>query len=136
MAPAFNARHDIIGSTSLGDGDATVIGVMPRAFRFPEWAEAWMPLGAAPPSMQRMLRQRNNHADSRVIARLADGVTPEQATARMNTLAARLAAQYPADSRQFTAVSLGPMAEYTLSFTSAALVRAHTAIGLIAGARR
>lgn len=132
----FNARHDIIGSTiPLGDGDATVIGVMPRAFRFPEWAEAWMPLGAAPPSMQRMLRQRNNHADSRVIARLADGVTPEQATARMNALAARLAAAYPDDSRQFTAVSLVPMAEYTMSFTSAGAGESLTPrIGLVAGA--
>ena len=44
--------------------------LMPRAFRFPNGPSV-MPLGAAPPAMQRILKQRNNHSDSRVIARLA-----------------------------------------------------------------
>ncbi|MGQ0640992.1 MAG: ABC transporter permease [Gemmatimonadaceae bacterium] len=132
----FGARPDIVGSTvPLGDGGAVVIGVMPPGFSFPEWAEAWMPLGAAPASIQRMLQQRNNHADSRTVARLRDGVTVQQATTRMNAVAAHLAAIYPDDSRLWTAVSLVPMAEYTMSFTSAGAAESLIPrIGLVVGA--
>ena len=116
----FGARRDIVGQQiPLGEGGATVIGVMPSAFRFPEWAEAWMPLAVVPPGMQRMLRQRGNHADSRVVARLRNGVTPSQANARMNAIAARLAQAYPEESKQFTRVALVPMSEYITSFTNA-----------------
>jgi predicted permease len=132
----FGARRDIVGTQiPLGDGAATVIGVMPRAFRFPEWAEAWMPLGVVPPGMQRMLNQRGNHADSRVVARLRDGVTPAQANARMNAIAARLAQAYPAESKEFTRAALLPMSEYITSFTNAGSGESLVPrIGLVAGA--
>jgi putative ABC transport system permease protein len=132
----FAARPDIVGRTiPLGDAGATVIGIMPRAFRFPEWAQAWMPLSAAPPSIRRMLPQRNNHADSRVIARLRDGVTTQQAGSQIDGIAAQLAARFPDDSKQWTRVSLVPMQEYVTSFTNAGGgVSLVPRIGLIAGA--
>lgn len=132
----FSARGDIIGRTiPLGDGGALVIGVMPRAFAFPEWAQVWMPLAVAPPAMQRMLGLRSNHADSRVVARLKDNVTPAQATADLAAIAVRLAQQFPDENRDWTRVSLVPMTEYITSFTNASSGQSLVPrIGLFAGA--
>jgi predicted permease len=132
----FGGRADIVGQRiPLGDGGATVIGVMPPGFQFPEWAEAWMPLEAAPPSIQGMLVLRGNHADSRVIARLKDGVTKEQAKSEMDVIARRLAQTYPEDSREWTAVSFVSMAEYSMRISGGGVGQSLTPrIGLVIGA--
>ncbi len=114
----FGARREIVGQRiGLGDGGATVIGVMPEGFKYPEWADAWMPESTAPASMQAELRLRRNHADSRTIGRLKAGVSIAQAQAAMNAIANRLAVAYPDDSREWTTVGFIPMPQYVLSFT-------------------
>ncbi|MFN8582953.1 MAG: ABC transporter permease [Gemmatimonadaceae bacterium] len=114
----FGGRSDIVGQRiPLGDGGATVIGVMPPGFGFPEWAQAWMPASVAPSGVQRTLQLRSNHADSRVIGRLADSASINQAQSQMNAVAAQLALAYPDDSRDWPRVTLMPMSEYTRSFT-------------------
>ena len=62
----------------------TVIGVMPRDFRFPELSELWVPLALTPE-----LFTRTDHG-LRTIARLKDGVTLAQAQSEMNNIAVRI----------------------------------------------
>jgi putative ABC transport system permease protein len=87
----FGGDAKIIGSAITLDGKSLIVaGVMPASFRFPlaesRPAEFW---GLLQPDRQR----GNNHLN--VIARLKPGTTMMQAQAEMNTVAARLTAQYP-----------------------------------------
>ena len=71
-----------------------LIGVMPRFVQLPGYAtrsdQLWVPI-AFP---QEEASQRGNHF-LEVIARLKPGITLKQAQAEMETIAARLAQQYP-----------------------------------------
>jgi predicted permease len=72
---------------------ATVVGVAPEDFRFPEEADAWMPW--------RKMRDGENR-DNRyleVFGRLKDGATPEQARAELLTVVANLAAAHAATNK-------------------------------------
>src|SRR4029079_14734404 len=73
----FGARPDIIGSTVTVDAAPhTVIGVMPRSFRFPDrTAELWLPMAFAPGDV---LDTRGNYFVS-VVGRLRPGVSVERA---------------------------------------------------------
>ncbi|HEY1497480.1 MAG TPA: ABC transporter permease [Candidatus Solibacter sp.] len=87
----FGADRGILGRTLDLNGRArTVIGVMPQGFEFPPQATMWSPLELDPPTMAR----RDFHR-LRVIGRLKDSVSLQQARAEFQTIAARLAAQYP-----------------------------------------
>src|SRR5262245_31068540 len=45
----FGGDPHIVGKVlPLGEGGATVVGVMPRSFRLPEWADIWMPFSTMP----------------------------------------------------------------------------------------
>ncbi|HXU73914.1 MAG TPA: ABC transporter permease [Polyangia bacterium] len=78
----FGGDPGIIGRAIRVDSDMThVVGVMPRGFAFPgEGTELWVPGG-----MSNEERRRASHNWS-VIGRLADGVTPGQATAELTSL--------------------------------------------------
>ena len=103
----FGGDPNIVGRTlPLGDGGATVVGVMPRSFRLPEWAEIWMPLGAIPAGNRAVIEKRGNHADSRVIARLRPGVSAAQAKAAMGVIARRLAELYPSEQKDWPKVEM------------------------------
>src|SRR5262245_19654529 len=66
----FGGRHDLIGSTvRVENRIVTVIGIVAPGFRFPYDAEAWMPERFSPTS----------ETSVAVFARLAPGVTPQQA---------------------------------------------------------
>ena len=115
----FGGDPKIVGRTlPLGDGGATVVGVMPRSFRLPEWAEIWMPLGAIPAGNRAVIEKRGNHADSRVIARLRPGVSAEQAQAAMGVIATRLAELYPNEQKEWPRVVLMRLDRYLTLMTS------------------
>jgi putative ABC transport system permease protein len=80
----FNADPSIVGQAVELDGRTfTVIGVMPREFAHPfPGAQLWTPL----PVSADLLADRKQRA-LRVIARLRDGVTREQATVELAALA-------------------------------------------------
>ena len=81
----------ILGHTVRINGEpATIIGVMPRGFSFPQNQDLWMPLV---PSANVMKRQ--NRDTWFVFGRLADGVSVKSATAEMETIGRRLAIAYP-----------------------------------------
>jgi predicted permease len=88
----------IVGKTvRLNGAPATVIGVMPQGFSFPQKAELWTPVRANPERAQREAHYRLWVA----VGRLRDGVSIETARAEMDTIGRRLAAAYPAADQGF-----------------------------------
>src|SRR5262249_48979814 len=93
----FNADPAVIGREIDYNGASwTVIGVLPANFDFYGRSngnnDIYLPIGQLP--NQSELRDRGSHG-FRVIARLRPGVSEGEARTTMNTIAARLAAQYP-----------------------------------------
>ena len=81
----------------LNGQEFTVAGVMPRNFQFPDWADVWLPPG---PLMGDELTNPVRHALG-FVARLRGGVALSQASARLPTIAAQLAAEHPKTSTGF-----------------------------------
>ena len=101
----FGGDSGIISRSVTLDGEKyTVIGVMPRDFKFaPFWAtkaELWAPL----PLADRAADRGGNSL--RVFARLKPGVTMEQARAEMVTITSRLEKEYPGTNRDYTVLPL------------------------------
>jgi putative ABC transport system permease protein len=92
----FGGDGAVLGRTiQLNNRSATIIGVMPANFQFPDdEAQMWLLLTAD----QRWPRfQEVRFADAfSALARLKPGVSIEEARADMETVARRLAQQYPA----------------------------------------
>ena len=85
-------RSVINQSITLDNESFTVVGVMPPSFQFPHasfaWGEPvdiWLPLSYT----QEQVAKRSGPYFLNVLARLAPGVTVEQACSHMNTLAQR-----------------------------------------------
>jgi len=115
----FGGDPNIVGRVlSLGDAGATVVGIMPRSFRLPEWTEVWMPFSTMPHGDRIVIEKRGNHADSRVIARLRPGVTVSRAEQAMNVIAGRLAETYPNEQKEWTKVALMRLDQYLAMMTS------------------
>jgi putative ABC transport system permease protein len=87
----FGADPKIVGTTVSLDGRSfTVIGVMPKSFDFPKPVDLWTPLALSNEAWN--ARRERSLA---VVARLKAGVELGQANAEVETLAQRLAGQYP-----------------------------------------
>lgn len=86
----FAGDKTVVGKTIPINGkQATVVGVMPKGWRFPEVCDLWMPL---------QFSEKENPRGSfflQSIGKVKKGVSIEQARAEMEAIAARLAAQYP-----------------------------------------
>ena len=103
------ASTDVIGRRiHLSTGQATIVGVMPDNFDYPLGTEIWSPL-VLPPTAQ---QERSVH-DLLLIGLLKPGASSDQASAEVASVAARLAAQYPATNahRRFTVVPLVNLTE-------------------------
>ena len=80
------------------DNAIRITGVMPEGFAFGTPVDFWQPhLVTLPPG-----RVTRNWRYDRVIARLADGATIQQARAELETVAARLAREFPAQHGGWT----------------------------------
>lgn len=93
---AFGGRDAVLGTSITLDGtDMEVVGVLPEAFRFPTWdAQVYTPLVFGP----RDREHRARHTDSfHMLARLAPGVTVDQAQSQINSLNATVLSTYPPD---------------------------------------
>jgi len=88
----YGGSAKIIGHVVHVDGKpATIVGVMPRGYRFPTGVDVWMPLTPSDDLAKR---------DNRLLlayALLKPGVTIRQASVELEGLADRLANQYPQD---------------------------------------
>ncbi len=104
----FNRDEQILGKTiSLSGKMYTVIGVMPASFISPRVSsEAWTPVHVSNPVAANF---RGVHF-LRTYARVANGVSFEQAKAEMAVIDQNLAAQYPADNKNRATV-LFPLLE-------------------------
>src|SRR5262245_58501410 len=95
-ARRYASDPGLVGRTIKVDGeDFTVVGVMPREFRFQLWSgdrQLWVPIGLTEGD-----QGRGSHSFI-CIARLNPGVTLEQARAEMETIGQRLAREYPTDN--------------------------------------
>src|SRR5678815_4541349 len=89
----FGADPNIVGqSVRINGKAATIIGVMPPNFKFPQNEELWVPLYNEFP-----LKRRGDLADigPSIIGRLKPGVTQDQANAEFIGLAQRIAKDNP-----------------------------------------
>jgi putative ABC transport system permease protein len=104
----------IIGQTLRLNGapPATVIGIMPNGFSFPQNQDLWLPLVPTPD-----LQRRDARSLWFAFGRMADGVTRESARAELETIASRLSSAYPQSNQgqiprlnSFTEFFIGPNA--------------------------
>src|SRR5262245_14010176 len=82
----------ILGRTIRINGrPATIVGVMPQDFSFPQNQDLWLPLVPTPE-----LQRRENRSPRFAFGRLVDGATFDSARAELATIGRGLAAAYPA----------------------------------------
>ncbi len=94
----FGSDPAIVGRQLRIDGHSlTVIGVMPPDFRFPFQSDLWWL------SDRYFNRQNRGLRIDQTIARLKPGVSPQQAQAEMQEIAARLTQTYPDTNTEVTA---------------------------------
>lgn len=99
-ANRYDRDPAIIGKTlRLNARPTTVIGVMPDGFRFPEVGDMWLPLNVDPSTIE-----RGEGVGLRVIARMSEGITLEEARTQLQGVAARLEQQYPEANRDIVPV--------------------------------
>jgi len=123
----FGSDPGIIGRPLTLSGESyTVVGVMPRSFQFPTRGDQlWVPI--AFPAEE--AKQRGNHY-LEVVARIKPGHSLKQAQAEMDTIAARLARQYPEDNVRIGAV-VTPLHEQVVGDIRPALLVLLGAVGFV-----
>ncbi len=104
----FTEDRGVLGRSLTLDGrPATIVGVLPRAFRTLDSADLLEPIGVWLTGNE-AAGERGSRGDTVVVARLAPGVMPDEARSEMEGIAARLARAYPAANAEF-GVSLQPI---------------------------
>ncbi|HLG54831.1 MAG TPA: ABC transporter permease [Vicinamibacterales bacterium] len=90
----YGLATDVVGkAVRVGEQRATIVGVMPKGFGFPDNHQLWMPLVDTPEIHQRS--QRN----LMLVGVRKPGISMDQARADLGVIAQRLAAEYPTDNR-------------------------------------
>ena len=103
----FNSDPKIVGQAIRVNGRAaTVIGVMPEGFKFPQAEQLWVPLyNEFPPKP----RGDPLGQGAQILGRLRPGVTFDQVNAEYAGLAKRMAKENPKTNGQLTAASVQPL---------------------------
>jgi hypothetical protein len=92
----FDRDPRIVGrNVQIGNGFATVVGVMPDGYAFPMSHELWLPLRTDVPGLEPL-----RGGAITVFGRLAPGMTFESAQAEFTALGRRLAAEHPTTHAQ------------------------------------
>ena len=114
----FGGDPSVVGRIfSFDRQNCTVIGIMPKEFRFPGWATVWVPTGWTAKDRA----NRSNH-NSLVIARLKPGVTLTQAQAEMDAISQRLAQIYPSEDAGWGAKAVELQANLVVGLRTPLLV--------------
>jgi predicted permease len=91
----YGGDPSVVGRTLvINDVPSVVIGVMPEGFRFPMVSDLWLPLPAMPG-----FRERREARIFDAFGRLTADATMSQAESELQTIAARLAREYPETDR-------------------------------------
>ena len=94
----FGSDPTVVGRVvSINGKRATIIGVMPKGWRFPETSDLWMPLKTTEKDDPR----GNFNFDC--FARMKPGVTIDQVRAELDAISARIAADHPQSNAGCTA---------------------------------
>jgi len=103
----FGSAPDIVGKAVRVNGKpATIVGVMPQGFAFPQNEEIWIPLFSEFPAKPRNDPNANNPA---ILGLLKRTVSLDQANAEATTFAKRFAAAYPDTNKQFNTGQVQPL---------------------------
>ncbi|HEX8148930.1 MAG TPA: ABC transporter permease [Pyrinomonadaceae bacterium] len=130
----FGGAPDVVGKTvTLNGGAATVVGVMPPDFKWfvkenslsGKPAELWVPLGL---TEQQRTARRGRYLSAAAL--LKPGVSVEQARGELDTIAARLEAQYPEVDKGWGA-SVVPLREQLAGEVRPALLVLLGAVGFV-----
>jgi len=96
----LGADPAVIGRSITLDGRSfSIVGILPPAFRLLDRTDVLVPIGVFAAD----LTDRGERGDTDVVGRLSPGVRLAQAAVEMNTITARLAAQYPQTNHGFGA---------------------------------
>jgi predicted permease len=121
----YGADPNIVGKTlTLDDYSCTIIGVMPRESQYPGGARLWGPLGIDYAAAGR------GEVFLQVVGRLKPGVTWEQARTEMDTIAERLAREYPA-TNSIWSVAVVPLTDLVAGPIRPALLVLLGAVGFV-----
>ncbi len=97
----------IVGQETVINGEpATIIGVMPDGFHFPDFQDIWMPLRLDADQVE-----RGQGPSLVVFGHLRDGVTLDRANAEMDGLARRIAIDHP-DTNEGIGARVVPYADF------------------------
>ena len=93
----FNSDPNILDQRIRVNGSfRRIVGVMPEEYKFPEFSQAWVPLGT-----EKSNPLVNDEAYVTVYARLRDGYTREDASAELDSLYKRIRLQNPLDPEEY-----------------------------------
>ena len=96
----FGGRPDVLNSTTMLDGHlVTIVGVAPATLKFPSAAEFWQPLVFTP---RDLAAEARGAQWVQVLARLRASVSAHQATTTLQTVADRLATEFPKTEKDAT----------------------------------
>ncbi len=105
----FNGDKDVVGQSVKINGHlGTVIGVMPKDFRFPFREDLWIPLQS---SFDFVNSPRGQGWDLEVMGRLKSSVSVEVAEAEITGIIAKLAEEYPDSNEDFRMGEVRPVME-------------------------
>jgi putative ABC transport system permease protein len=122
----FGADPGVVGRNIVLDGETyQVIGVMPPTFKFPVWAQLWIPLAWT--DEKRAVRGNHNYL---VIGRLKPGVDIRAAQAELSAISTRLEQLYPEDDKGWGAKIL-TLREQTVGDVRPALLLLLGAVGFV-----
>lgn len=127
----FGGDEAAVGRTFLyGNGNpARIVGVMPEGFAFPtDGVDLWAPFGWAEEGRDAAWFRRAHSI--RPIARLAPGVTPEQAAAELHAVAAQLEREHP-EVNAFMGAGMSPLHDFLVNDTRTPLLVLLGAVALM-----
>jgi putative ABC transport system permease protein len=110
-ARSFNSSPSVVGNSITLDGSSyQVVGVAPSSFRFPDSeTDLWLSINPTRPDFREEMVKRGNRGFF-VVGRLKPNVNFAQAQTGVETIALRLAQQYP-DADRDLSIRLVPLRE-------------------------
>ena len=106
----FGGASNVVGRrVTLGGVPREIVGVLPARRVWPDGVALFIPMNTA--GLDPDVRTRRNNMIFNALVRLRDGVSPEEAEARLTAIAARIAQDFPKDRNGWT-TTLVPLREY------------------------
>lgn len=126
---SFGGDPSVLGRLIKMEGrEVRVHGIAPPGFEFPRRADLWTPMGWDESETQEVWFRRAHFL--RVVGRLADGVTLDQARAELAAVAKRLEAEYPETNTDMGS-GITPLHEWLVGDTRRPLTLVASAVGLL-----